>query len=500
MLFKILFCFNIPYNFTRSFSMKNYLFLLMILWVLGTSAQQAYWSNAGALVSVREKTFLSIQGDAFNADSGFYHNRDTIYVTGDWKHDAPNHCFDSINTGWVNLHGENQHILGSSVTHFHHLILKNQGVKFGDTDVVVNGTLFLTDREFNLNENTVFVTNASTHSVQRTSGFVSSLEDGGLSRTTNSDSTYLYPVGSTLGVPRYRPIELVPTSHRSNRFKVRFANTDATFEGFDRSKKFHLVCEINPDWYHKIWHTWGGDSVQIKIFYDPLADGNWNDMAHWQIVPEWQAMPKSLQVQSSPFSFMQRDNWRDFSYPAFALANTSVPFADAGDDTSVVNGNFAQLNAQGGLDYHWHDASTLTDAEIADPLAFPLESTTYFVTVTDSLGCEDYDSVHVQVLPRPEEPPVVDLDTALFIPNTITPNGDGFNDFWFIKNLERYPENNVRILNRWGDEVFSEEPYNNMWQGYWNGKPLPGATYYYVLKIKMRGEWKVFNGPLTIVR
>jgi len=66
--------------------------------------------------------------------------------------------------------------------------------------------------------------------------------------------------------------------------------------------------------------------------------------------------------------------------------------------------------------------------------------------------------------------------------------------------LWRYKEHNARIINRWGDEVFFEAPYENVWQGYWQGKPLPGATYYYILKVKMNGEWKEFNGPLTIVR
>lgn len=480
--------------------MKQFLLFLLSIISFTPKAQQAFWSNAGAFVSVREGAFLSIQGDAFNADTGHYNNRDTIFVTGDWKHDANNRCFDSINTGWVVMHGNDQHIWGNSITHFQHLVLKNQGVKYGDTDVVVNGNLFLTDREFNMNENTVFVTNANTNAVQRTSGFVSSLQDGGLSRHTASDSVYLYPVGSSLGIARYRPIELTPTSNRFNRYKVRFANVDATLEGFDRNEKYHLVCEVNPNWYHKVWRTWGSDSVSMKIFYDQAADGSWNDMVHWQNVPEWQAMPKTLQAQGTPFSFMQRDNWSNFGYSPYALANTSVSFADAGADTSVINGNFVQLNATGGIDYKWRDASTLTDSMIANPLAFPLVNTTYFVTVTNNLGCEDYDSVRVKVLPRPKEETTVEVDTVFFIPNTITPNNDGYNDVWYIKGLERFPDNNVRILNRWGDEVFFEEPYGNVWQGFWNGNPLPGATYYYVLKVKMKGEWKSFSGPLTIIR
>ncbi len=463
-------------------------------------AQQGFWSNAGALVSVREKTFVSIQGDAYNADSGFYHNRDTIYVTGDWQHNALNRCFDSINTGWVVLHGNNQYIEGASVTHFHNLVLTNQGVKFGDTDVVVNGTLFLTDREMNMDKNTVFVTNVNTDAVQRTAGFVSSLESGGLLRYTASDSVYLYPVGSTLGIARYRPIELQPAAATANHFKIRFANIDATLEGFDRSKKFHLLCEVIPNWYHRIWHPLGNDSTAIKIFYNPIDDGNWNDMAHWQNVPQWQAMPKDNFVAGQPFSYMQNLSWNDFTYPAFALANSSLPFAEAGNDTAIYNGDITQLGASSGVAYQWNNTSTLSDLTINNPLAYPLVDETYFLTVTNELGCEDYDSVRVTILPRPEEPKIPKEVEDFFIPNAITPNNDGFNDSWYIKGLWRYKEHNARIINRWGDEVFFEAPYENVWQGYWQGKPLPGATYYYILKVKMNGEWKEFNGPLTIVR
>ncbi len=477
-----------------------YTVFLSFLFTIQLFAQQGFWSNAGALVSVREQTFLSVQGDVVNNfDSAFYHNRDTIYVTGDWQHNAPNRCFDSIGTGWVVLHGENQFIEGSSVTHFHNLILTNQGVKFGSLDVVVDGTLFLTDREMNMDTNTVIVTNSLTNAVQRTSGFVSSLESGGLLRYTLSDSAYLFTVGSALGINRYRPIELQPTGSGFNMFKVRFANTDATLEGFDRSKKQYLLCEVNPNWYHRIWHPQGTDNTAIKMFYSSADDGDWNDMAHWQVVPEWQAMPQDISVPGQPFAYMQSFNWGDFSYPAFALANTSLPFADAGADTTIYHGDITQLGASGGVSYVWNSTPTLSDINIENPFAYPLVDETYVLTVTNDLGCEDYDSVRVSVVPRPIEPEKPN-DEDFFIPNALTPNNDGYNDTWYIKGLWKYKEHNARILNRWGDEVFYEEPYGNAWQGYWQGKPLPGATYYYILKVKMNGEWKEFNGPLTIVR
>ena len=64
-----------------------------------------------------------------------------------------------------------------------------------------------------------------------------------------------------------------------------------------------------------------------------------------------------------------------------------------------------------------------------------------------------------------------------------SPNGDGVNDFFVIKNIEKYPVNELFVYNRWGTKVHYQRSYNNTWGGLarQNGKLLPVGTYYYVL-------------------
>ena len=62
------------------------------------------------------------------------------------------------------------------------------------------------------------------------------------------------------------------------------------------------------------------------------------------------------------------------------------------------------------------------------------------------------------------------------IPNIITPNGDGINDYWKPKNLSNTLPR-VQIINRWGIEVFVKEQYNNEW----NAENLPDGIYFYNL-------------------
>ncbi len=456
-----------------------------------------FWSNNGALVSIRDTSYLSVLGDMYNLNQGIYYNYDSIFLTGNWINKAGNRAFDSVlvpsGTGYVYMYAADQRIMGTDQTYFHNLILKNHGTKYADLDAKVDGFLDMTDREFSVDTNTIWVRNPQLNSVRRTTGFLSSLQNGGLLRYTNNDSIYLFPVGSNLVTTRYRPIEVTPTSTQNNQFKVRFANVDPTVEGFDRNIKFHLVCSINPNWYHRIFHPYGPDSATLSFFFDPAADGNWMDIVHWQHVPEWESIFRDTIIGGSPFTQITKNKWNDYSYSPFALAITSKPFAIAGVDTIIWKFDTIQLYATGGIGYVWTPDYNLSDPNVNNPLAYPEQSTIYHLTVEDSKGCFDYDSLYILVRDKPL--------SNLFIPNVITPNGDGYNDFWFIRDLQRYPDNNVRIINRWGDQIMYEAPYQQDWTGTWNGQLLPGGTYYYIIKVKNElGQEAEFNGPITVVR
>lgn len=87
--------------------------------------------------------------------------------------------------------------------------------------------------------------------------------------------------------------------------------------------------------------------------------------------------------------------------------------------------------------------------------------------------------------------------TDILIPNVFTPNGDGTNDRFEIKNLDLYKENEISIINRWGNSVYEKKDYQNIWDG--NG--LDEGTYFYVLKVKnATGTWKAYKGYITLLR
>lgn len=83
------------------------------------------------------------------------------------------------------------------------------------------------------------------------------------------------------------------------------------------------------------------------------------------------------------------------------------------------------------------------------------------------------------------------------IMNLFTPNGDGFNDFWVIQDIDKISPARVAVFTRSGALVFQSNDYKNDWDGKSNGNQLPEGTYYYV--IEGVGGY-IRKGPLSILR
>lgn len=91
-------------------------------------------------------------------------------------------------------------------------------------------------------------------------------------------------------------------------------------------------------------------------------------------------------------------------------------------------------------------------------------------------------------------------DDELYIPSAYTPNGDGINDEWELKNIDKYPNCMVRITTREGREIFASEGYRVMWEGFReDGSSLPNDKYLYSIDLYGDGK-EVREGKVTIFR
>jgi gliding motility-associated-like protein len=88
---------------------------------------------------------------------------------------------------------------------------------------------------------------------------------------------------------------------------------------------------------------------------------------------------------------------------------------------------------------------------------------------------------------------IVQTDNAPIVPlKGFSPDGDGINDFWLIQGIEAFPDNEIKVFNRWGNVVFETRNYDNSevtWRGESNGglviggKEVVESTYYFIIRV-----------------
>lgn len=156
----------------------------------------------------------------------------------------------------------------------------------------------------------------------------------------------------------------------------------------------------------------------------------------------------------------------------------------------TVNFNNTTSGAQTYL-WEFGDDSTSTDQ---NPTHTYTEAGSYTVllTATNILGCSDTLSFSYII---------VDAYSSLLIPNVFTPNGDLFNETFHFEEIG-IVDISCRILNRWGNEIYS---WNKL-EGEWDGKSsdgtvLPEGTYIYIVKATgIEGKTYDLSGFFQLIR
>ena len=167
------------------------------------------------------------------------------------------------------------------------------------------------------------------------------------------------------------------------------------------------------------------------------------------------------------------------------------------DDTVVFRGNTTRLYVTPvqGATYHWDATSgSLGSPNSPTTTAGPNDSTWYYVTVIDSLGCEYRDSLFM---------PCIDVICGrpnVFIPNAFSPNGDGQNDQLCFKG-EWIVSFHIAIFSRWGEKVFETNDINECWDGTYKGRKCQSGVYMYTCDIECEGHQNTyFKGDVTIIK
>jgi len=193
------------------------------------------------------------------------------------------------------------------------------------------------------------------------------------------------------------------------------------------------------------------------------------------------------------------------------------------DDLFIIRGEEVQLLADilstgvAVVQANWSAVSsanldtTLCGSPCLEPTMMPEEDLTVTVSVIDSNGCNVTDTLRVNV----------SQEAQFFMPTAFSPNGDCLNDNFEI-NVLGGTSLDVRIFNRWGEELFHNanqangltDPLDveaecmsgsinprNAWDGTYNNEPMPIGAYIYQVDVAMfDGTVKTMSGSVTILR
>ncbi len=194
--------------------------------------------------------------------------------------------------------------------------------------------------------------------------------------------------------------------------------------------------------------------------------------------------------------------------PGIQIIGGPIPVLEPGQSDSTTFTAVYSITLQDIDNLQVVNQATVTGEDINGNLVTDLSDDPTDLTNIDVDGDGDPDDPTVVILPD-----VLGVST-FEIYNGVTPNGDGANDFFMIEGISAYPNNNVKIYNRWGVLVFETDGYGgsndeqNVFRGISEGRvtvqkneKLPTGTYYYILTFPASNPGKQsYSGYLYINR
>ena len=165
-----------------------------------------------------------------------------------------------------------------------------------------------------------------------------------------------------------------------------------------------------------------------------------------------------ISLNSSPLANFETDEFE------FSLSNEPTEFTDLSIDNNIIS-------------WSW-DFGDGNNSNQQNPTNQYLQPGVYFVTleVVDIFGCSDVITKELRVL----------QDYYSYTPNIFTPNNDGMNDTFSpsLMNID-YESYSLTIFDRWGNELFKTNKYEEGWDGKQiNGEMLPSDIYSYKVVYK----------------
>jgi gliding motility-associated-like protein len=252
-----------------------------------------------------------------------------------------------------------------------------------------------------------------------------------------------------------------------------------------------------------------GDNAQLEAVNPTIGSGIWSSVNPSVIFADatnYQTTVSNLSLGVDTLIWTTT-NGVCSSVDTVIITSLVQPQAFAGLDTTICELQqplTIPISITGSNNWTW--TAILGNAVIDNDLSlFPSFSSmplgqNSFELVAKNGDCAAYDTLNIFVYGNESE---FCNTKPIFIPEGFSPNGDGSYDVFKILNLNGLNAD-VKIFNRWGILVYSNENYQNDWTGIANqglvvyGEELPAGTYFYIIQIE--GEAEPRKDYLTLWR
>lgn len=186
---------------------------------------------------------------------------------------------------------------------------------------------------------------------------------------------------------------------------------------------------------------------------------------------------------------------KDVNLPVFVEVK-DYPQLNVVESVKIFNGQEANLEAYSdeGVTYSWSPSNNLSCVNCPFPTATVSSSIIYTVTATNPFGCSVSEDIELNVINTCDE-------SLIEIQNIFTPNQDGINDNFTLRNNIFLNLQKISIYSRTGELVYESSNINDSWDGTYNGIPLNTGVYVYFIDAKCAsGDPIMLKGNITLLK
>lgn len=255
----------------------------------------------------------------------------------------------------------------------------------------------------------------------------------------------------------------------------------------DSSTASDFMVTLPGNYWVNITNACGADSEHVSVNYDPVPDFDLGsdttlcpddsitltvNLQNVSILWNNNSTASALTVTSPGVYWAQAVNNCPAVRDSVFIADGQIPAIYLGNDTVLCEGQSFELKTDYPVaNFLWQNGTTEKSLTVNSAGVYWVQAANNCNSQSDTINVSTKDCN-------------VDSNIKIIIPNIFTPNNDGSNDLFIIEGITN-GNWELRIFNRWGNEVFfTDKPQSEGWNGInrINNTQVPSGVYYYILK------------------